>query len=333
LPFYLALPYNEIVIKTNVTKISIKNIKKTVSVLAPIALFTVLVVVIAESAHADSYLGNGWDQFIGNVKTFPQVKPGEELAIYFIKNAIRIIRYLVGSLALVMGMLYGMSLIFARGKEDTINKQKTNFLWMLLGFVILIISENVAGIFNPETAHAEKLIDFNAARDQLRDVVNYIKWMMGSVVVLFMTISGIRMITADGEEEMITKQKQNIKWGAIGMLIILLATSLVNALYVIKPGQVVAGQPETTIQTLAGVIRLILVFLGPAAILFTLIAGLVYLTAFGNEERTKTAKTMIVAGVTAIVVIYAAYTIVNTIAVQGLTEPTSELAQLIAYAP
>ena len=64
------------------------------------------------------------------------------MAIDFVKNAIRIVRYLVGTLAVAMGILYGVSMIFARGNEDSIKKQKTNFLWALLGFIILIASEN-----------------------------------------------------------------------------------------------------------------------------------------------------------------------------------------------
>ena len=70
-------------------------------------------------------------------------------------------------------------LVFARGKEEVITKQKTNFLYVFMGFIILIISENVAGIFNPEKATTDKLIDFEAAHDQLRDIVDYIKWLLG----------------------------------------------------------------------------------------------------------------------------------------------------------
>ncbi len=38
-----------------------------------------------------------------------------------------------------------------------------------------------------------------------------------------------------------------------------------------------------------------------------------YLTALDNEERTKKGKSMIIGGVTAIVMIYGAYAVVNTI--------------------
>ncbi len=78
-------------------------------------------------------------------------------------------------------------------------------------------------------------------------------------------------------------------------------------------GDVMAASAEAGITEIGGIIRLILAFLGPVAVIFTLYAGFMYLTAFENEDRAKKARTMIVAGVTGIIIIYAAYAIVNTI--------------------
>ena len=297
-----------------------RNIFK--NIIVPTLTFCFLLFIGLKTAHAASMLPPGWGDYIHDVIKPPKTGPGEEMAISFIKNLIRIVRYLVGGVALIMGILYGISLVFARGKEDTIAKQKMNFLWILLGFAILTISENVASIFNPEKAEISKLIDFDAARDQLRDIVNYVKWLMGSIIVFFMTVSSIRMITAQGDEEAISSQKRNLAWSVIGILIILLANSVVNAIYFInRPDEVTGGPAEKTISIVADVIRLILVFLGPIAIIFTIIAGIMYMTALDNDERMGKAKKMIVGGITAVVVIYASYALVNTLASSGLSEP------------
>lgn len=281
----------------------------------PWVIFLGLLLVTVKAAHAQGYLGTTWDQYLRNVKGYaPTTKTGEELAINFILNLVRIVRNLVGALALVMGVLYGFRLVISRGQEDVITKQKANFLYALLGFMILIISENVARIFNPETSTVNQLIDFNAARDQLRDIVNYMKWMLGSVAVLMFTISGIRLIASQGEETEISNQKRNLTWSLIGMLAILLTSNIVNAIYVIRePAETAAGAPQTAIAEVAGIIRLILVFLGPAAIIFTIYAGFMYLTALADEARSKKGKQMIIAGVVAIVIIYGAYALVNTL--------------------
>jgi hypothetical protein len=218
----------------------------------------------------------------------------------------------MAGVALLFGILYASSLVFARGNEDAIGKQKKNFLWAFTGFVILMVASGVSGIFNPEKATSNELINFKDARTQVLEVAKYLKWMLGSVIVLLMTVSGIRMITASGNEETIKKQKTNLIWSGIGMLVMLLASNIVNAIYVVKDGIAAPAATTTASTEIGGIIRLILVFLGPVAVLFTLYAGFFYMTALENEERAKKARAMIVAGVTGIVIIYAAYALVNT---------------------
>lgn len=272
-------------------------------------------------AHAQGTLGEGWNQFINDtgLKTFSGTGTiqGEELAIMVVKRAISLVRYGVGGVALIFGILYASALVFSRGNEEALSKQKKNFLWAFTGFVVLMVGERISLIFNPEKATSAELIDFGAARDQLRDIANYIKWMLGSVIVLLMTISGVKMVTASGNEEEITKQKRNIVWSAIGMLIILLASNIINAIYVINTGQV--ASPSAAASTLGNILRLFLVIMGPAAVLFTIYAGFLYLTALEDEDQTKKAKGMIIGGITGIVIIYAAYALVNTFFAGPLT--------------
>lgn len=296
------------------------SFKKIIYHLWPTALFCVALFLLMDTVYAQSYLGEGWNQFLDSLPGYSQLqgqKSGETLAVDFVKNGAKIVRWALGGLALIMGTLYGMALVFARGKEQNIEKQKKNFTYILIGFIVLIISENIANIFNPEQATAEKLIDFDAARDQFRQAVDYVKWLFGSIILLMMVISSVRMIMAQGEEDEITKQKRNLTWSIIGIMVILLASNIVNAVYVINsPGELIPASPQNLIDELAGVIRLILVFLGPLAVAFTIYAGFTYLTAMDDETRAEKGKKMIVGGITGIVIIYAAYALVNTV-VQG----------------
>ncbi|MFH1410220.1 MAG: pilin [Patescibacteria group bacterium] len=281
----------------------------------PWLAFFVLLLFTVKFAHAQSYLGDEWDKYLQGVKGFtPTGQSGEELAISFVLNLIRIVRNVVGGVALIMGVLYGVRLVISRGQEDVITKQKTNFLYALLGFIILIVSENIAQIFNPERATTAQLIDFNAARDQLRDIVSYMKWLLGSIAVLMSTVSAVRLVTAQGEEEEVTTQKRNLTWSFMGLLLVLLASNIVNAIYVVRgPDETAAAAPQAAIGEFTGIIRLLLVLLGPMAIVFTIYAGYMYLTALDNEERANKAKRMIIEGVVAIVMIFGAYALVNTL--------------------
>lgn len=296
-------------------KIKQERIIRLFKQIAPWAAFLVLLLVTVKMAHAQSYLGEGWDKYLGEVPTFaPTGASGEELAESFVRNLIRIVRNVVGGIAMIMGVVYGFKMVIARGQEDALSKQKSNFLFALLGFMILIIAENIAGIFNPEKASSAQLIDFNAARDQLRDIADYMKWMLGSVAVLLMAVSSARLVMAQGEDEEITKQKRNITWSFLGLLVVLLASNIVNSIYVLRaPDETASAGADVAIGEFTGIIRLILVFLGPVAIAFTIYAGYMYLTALDNEERANKAKRMIVEGVVAIVIVYGAYALVNTL--------------------
>ncbi len=286
------------------------------------ALIAVGLLAMAKAGHAQGYLGGAWDQYIRPTNTFPggTEASGEVLVEKLIRNLIVIVRYLVGGVALLTGTIYGLTLVFSSGKEEVMEKQKKNFLMAFVGFAVLLISENVASIFNPEQASSDKLIDFGAAQDQLRAIVGYIKWILGSIVVLYMTITGARMVLASDQEEELTKHKESLVWGMVGLLVILLASNIVNAIYVVnEPREVVAAGAESAIGEISSIIRLILVFLGPLAIAFTLYAGFLYLTALDNDEQVQKSKRMIAGGVTGIAIIYAAYALVNTFTAEPLT--------------
>jgi len=300
-----------------------KKIIKFLKFIYPVALFCFLLFAFLNFVNAQDSLGGDWSQYLENdLPSFsgPTGATGEDLAANVIRRGISLTKYLVGGAALLMGIIYGINFVLARGKEEVISKYKTNFLWLFIGFVIIMAAENIANIFNPEKATSEELIDFNAASDQLRDVTNYIKWLFGSIIVLMMTVSGVKLITAQGEQEKITKEKNNLIYSSIGMLVLLLASNIVNSIYVIKdPDTIVAAEATTGITELGGIIRLLLAFLGPVTIIFTIAAGFMYMTAFENEERAKTARRMIIAGITGIVFVYMAFALVNTFLTAPLT--------------
>ncbi|MFH0820687.1 MAG: hypothetical protein V1908_02825 [Candidatus Peregrinibacteria bacterium] len=299
--------------------------KKIIRNLALLLLLGLGLFLAAKTAAAQGALGSDWAQFMQKtgLRNFSGAgsETGETLAIGFIKNVVRIVKYVVGALAALFGIMYATALIFSGDKEETIKKQQKNFIGLAIAFVLLMVADPIARIFNPEESTSTALIDFGAFRDQLRDIVNYAKWLLGSIAVLTFSISGIKLITAQGEEEKITKEKKNLVWSLIGLLVVLLASNIVNAIYVVQgeaageafTGAISPAAITTPIQEVVGIIRLLLVFLGPVAVLFTIYAGFSYLTSLGNDEQVTKGKSMLVGGVTGIIIIYIAYAIANTV--------------------
>jgi len=58
-------------------------------------------------------------------------------------------------------------------------------------------------------------------------------------------------------------------------------------------------------------IKLLMTFLGIIAVVIILYGGFVWLTAAGNEDRVSTAKKIITAGIIGLIIILAAFLIVN----------------------
>lgn len=293
------------------------RVKKTARILTPYLLFGLFLLIVLkfQSAQAAGYLGDGWDKYLGGLKRFNDTqKPGEDLAIAFVQNLIRIVRYIIGAVAAFTAILYGVYMVTARGKEDVVQKQRENLTWLVVGFIVLMLAENVALLLNPQGAESGKLINFEAANDQLRSIVNYLKYLFGFVLLIIMMASGVTMVTAGGDEEKITKQKEIMGYAGLGALILMLADEIVKAVYVVNaPGSYSVGNTTETISEITNIIRLILAFLGPAAIIMTIVAGFYWLTSMSNEDRTKKAKGFVVGGITGIIIVYTASAIVNTV--------------------
>jgi len=304
------------------------KIFKFLKFICPAAMFCLALFIFFSMAHAQDSLGNDWYKFLETrIPSFtgPVGSTGQDLAMIAIRRAISIVEYMVGGAALIMGLIYAINFVLARGKEETISKYRTNFLWLFIGFVIIMAAQSIADIFNPVAAKSTALIDFTKASDKLREITNYVKWLIGSVIVLFTTVSGVRLVVARGNEEKISKEKDNLIYSGIGMLILLMASNIVDAIYVINdPDHIVSGGSVRIVNELGSIIRLLLVFLGPVTILFTLGAGFMYMSAFENEERAKTARNMIVAGITGIVIVYISYALVATF----MTAPLVPSAQV-----
>ena len=111
-----------------------EKITKIIKFLWPVATFCLFLFVLFNVAHAADSLGGGWDQYLKNdLPNFTSATDatGEDVAVSVIKRVIGLAKYFVGGVALLLGIIYGMSLVFSMGKEESITKHKKNFLSMI----------------------------------------------------------------------------------------------------------------------------------------------------------------------------------------------------------
>ncbi len=74
-----------------------------------------------------------------------------------------------------------------------------------------------------------------------------------------------------------------------------------------------SGQPPSIQQVTGQIIGGVLAFVGVIFLILTIYGGITWMTAGGNEEKIKKAKGLIVNSIIGVIIILAAYTIVNYI--------------------
>jgi len=129
-------------------------------------------------------------------------------------------------------------------------------------------------------------------------IVDLFKYLMGTIAVIVIIASGVRLITATKQvEEVSSAQKENMKYAAIGLVIIMLSDTLIKQVFFGEAGEVFRSEAdaqlaaERGVEQIEGLYNFMQVFVGAIAILVIVFSGVRLVTSGGNEEAmTKTKK-------------------------------------------
>lgn len=241
----------------------------------------------------------------------------EGLEQLFQNNLIYYIKWIMVSVSILYLSLYGFMYITSSGKEENISEQHDNFIWALIGFAVVGISNLATDIFSGLNPTAEKkgLINQVAFDSGAMRVVNFIEYMLGSVAVLYTLLAAIRLIMAGGDESIIDKEKKNFTWGLFGIIIVMIADTFIKVIYNRNTGRF-SGEKGTEQFTdqLFGVINFILGIMSAVGVLTIVIAGIYYVTAIGDTESTEKAIKIIKSTVIGFIIMSIAYALVYTFA-------------------
>lgn len=177
-------------------------------------------------------------------------------------------------------------------------------------------------------------------------LVDFIKYFVGSIAVLFIIIHGIKLITAArGVEEKSTKEKQYITYGIIGLLVIFASTELVKTVFYGKAGEFL--ESEETAATFAqagiaearGIYNFIEIFIGVFAILTIILSGFQMLIGgIGGEDVITKARKRIMYSCIGLVIIGLSEAVVKDVifkdygTVLGVSEGKILFAQVTNFA-
>ncbi len=268
-----------------------------------------------------------------------------DIATYFtydVRQIFDFIKVYGGAVAVLLIFAAGFQMITAGGNEESIEKQKKYLIHAVTAFVTLVMVDffifNVIypigdlGIDGVVTNFNSDCVEYytgdlaqapagcrsaselaSAGNDYIFGVVNFFSSLIGAIAVFFIIYSGVRIIASFGDQEVIDKHKKTLLWSLAGLVIVLLSRNVSSFFLTdLTTGDVVAN-PIQGIVDLAGITNFLATFVSIFSLLAILIAGVIWVSNFGNQEVADKAKKIIFGAVIGVILSLAAYAIVNSI--------------------
>lgn len=235
------------------------------------------------------------------------------------RAVVNTIKNLIAGLAVIWIVVAGARMIFAQGDESVITEQKRAILYGVIGLVaILLVDRGVDFLYGPAGAPRTELTPDQGFSNEVYGIVTFIKALIGTVAILFIVISGVRMLFASGEEDEITRQRQSILWVGVGLILIAVDRIIVENVFIIptqNSDQIRTSNITTLVNTFGTVMQFILGFVGLLAFGALVYGAATMIMNYGNDEMVQKSKKVIRNAIIGILVVLSAYTIVATLVV------------------
>lgn len=262
---------------------------------------------------------------------------GEEQAKSLIEGAVKNVKVIVGTLAIAIILVLALRILLAQGSEEDVKKYRSGIMWTIVGLALISLSSDIAAILGPQDGGIIKDPTTILKRVQLFDykvniVITFIKYLLGSIAIVFVLRNGLRLITVSSEEENVTQDKKNLAASAGGLVLVYLGDIIINkVLYKVDKagypgveGVQPAFNPGEGISQLIGFTNFIVYLTAPLAIAVLVAGGIMYITAAGDDDKVGSAKRMITSAVIGLVIIYGAFALVNTFIPESTTVDVSK---------
>ena len=262
---------------------------------------------------------NEIDEIVGEVLSLNY--KGENQINSIVKSIVNIIKNLIGGIAIILIIINAMQMIFAGGDETIIKEKKQGIMYAVIGLIIILVLDQIIKFIYGTpivSIGGGGLMDMRneGFSDEVYGMVSFIKAIVGSIAVLMIVISGVRILTAQGEEDEIKKQKTSILWVGVGIIIILINKIIVDNIFIApveNSDQISGGNVLNIITLLGDITKFGLGFVGIVALGFLIYGAVLMIANYGNEEGVDKSKKIIKNALIGIVIIISAYTIINTI--------------------
>jgi hypothetical protein len=184
---------------------------------------------------------------------------------------------------------------------------------LISSFSVFLFSFFSMPVFAQSTTSFPNPIAYGNVSDLIEAVLDNLQGILITLAVLFIVIGGIMYITSSGDENRIKRAKAVITYACVGLAIALAGPSFLSQIQEIL-GETPTAGGITLKEIVTNILEFLLSILGIIAIITLVLAGGMYLTSGGMEERMKTAKKMATYAIIGITIALASLIIVKQIA-------------------
>lgn len=245
----------------------------------------------------------------------PDGNATEKILNLFYENIVPLFKYIFGFIAVLLWLIYIVTMITAGGDEEKISEQRKNMMWGILGFVLILLAVELGNALTP-VGNGNHIVNVEETEYIGQKIVGFLQMSLGIVALVAIFYAGINLIRAQGVEEEIEKSKKYLQWGILGLFIAILSVPIVNNVFypvTINNVDPTVGKEEVSnlASEFGGFVRFLLTFLGIGSVLTFIIAGAYYVTSLGNDERQDKARHIMIGTAIGIIIILSAFPLVN----------------------
>lgn len=245
-----------------------------------------------------------------------ETKPGVAALTSPFYFAIDMFRYVISTIAFAVIIIASIRLVSTSNDEEA-GKAKKTLIVGVVGLLLVQLAEiAVKQAFFGEQGEAFQ--DEGTARiyaeqttEQIRGIIGFLEVFLGSVAVLVIIIKGFQLIVSGGEEEEITKTKKHLIYGAIGLVVVVLAEIIVRGFIFPENG---GSLPKIEVgkKLIISITNYLAGFVALFAFIMLLYGGYRYVLSGGEDEVKEKVKKIIYGAVIALILALGAFAIVNT---------------------
>lgn len=269
------------------------------------------------TSAADGHLPSAYNSFADRITEIEKPIEGDgaiDMTQKLIKEKIiPLAKFIFIGVGLIFLGMYAYIIVLGMGEDDQLKKEQENIMYAAIGFALVALAEPMTKIFDPIGAEdITQILQQSALESVIMIVINTLEILLGTILVILIFYAGMKLVTADGDEEVMSDAKNTFKYSFIGVLIIMIAKPLVTQIFYPQLGLVDIGktQVENFLAEAFGVLEYLLQFLGILVFVAFVYASINYLISASDDGKRESAKNILIWSVIGMIIILFSYSIV-----------------------